>query len=192
MGILIAGLVIFLGLHSVRIVAEPWRAQWLSQKGEKSWKGLYSLVSVVGFGLICWGYSVARLQPVVLWMPPVGMRHATATLMLLSWILLVAAYVPGNSIKARLHHPMLLGVKTWAFAHLLINGTLVSVLLFGSFLAWAVACFISARRRDRAEGRVYPAGRLGATVLTVVLGVVAYAAFAFYLHRLFIGVPVFA
>lgn len=192
MGLLIAGLVIFLGLHSVRIVAEPWRASWLSQRGEKSWKGLYSLVSLVGFGLICWGFSVARLQPVVLWTPPVGMRHLTATLMLVSWILLVAAYVPGNSIKARLHHPMLLAVKTWAFAHLLINGTLADVLLFGSFLAWAVACYISSKRRDRAEGKVYPSGKLGATVLTVVVGLVAYGAFVAYLHRLIIGVPVFA
>ncbi len=191
MNILIAGLVIFLSLHSVRIVADGWRTEKRAQWGEGAWKGLYSVASIVGFALIVWGYGLARQQPVVLWVPPVAMRHIAATLMLLAMILLVAAYVPGNAIKSKLHHPMTLGVKTWALAHLLVNGNGADVLLFGSFLAWAVACFIAARKRDRAAGTVHPAGRAVPTVITVVVGLVAYGVFAMYLHKWLIGVPVF-
>ncbi|MEO6293932.1 MAG: NnrU family protein, partial [Burkholderiaceae bacterium] len=158
MNLLVAGLIVFLGLHSVRIAADGWRSRKLAQWGEGAWKGVYSVASLAGFALIVWGYGQARQQPVVLWVPPVATRHIAATLMLLAMILLVAAYVPGNAIKAKLHHPMILGVKTWALAHLLANGNLADVLLFGSFLLWAVADFISSRKRDRAAGTVYPAG----------------------------------
>ena len=188
---LITGLVIFLGLHSVRIVADGWRTRKLAQWGEGAWKGVYSVVSIVGFALIVWGYGQARLQTVVLWAPPVATRHIAATLMLFAMILLVATYVPGNAIKAKLHHPMILGVKTWAFAHLLANGNLADVLLFGSFLAWAVVDFISSRKRDRAAGTVYRAGKAVPTVVTVVLGLVVYGAFVMVLHKWLIGVPVF-
>ena len=191
MSILIAGLIIFLGLHSVRIVADGWRSRKLAQWGEGAWKGVYSVLSIAGFALIVWGYGQARLQTVVLWVPPVATRHIAATLMLLAMILLVAAYVPGNAIKAKLHHPMILGVKTWALAHLLANGNLADVLLFGSFLAWAVVDFISSRKRDRAAGTVYPAGKTLPTVITVVLGLVVYGAFVLVLHKWLIGVPVF-
>ena len=191
MNILIAGLIIFLGLHSVRIVADGWRSRKLAQWGEGAWKGVYSVLSIAGFALIVWGYGQARLQTVVLWVPPVATRHIAATLMLFAMILLVAAYVPGNAIKAKLHHPMILGVKTWALAHLLANGNLADVLLFGSFLAWAVVDFISSRKRDRAAGTVYPAGKTLPTVITVVLGLVVYGAFVLVLHKWLIGVPVF-
>ncbi len=191
MSVLIAGLIIFLGLHSVRIVADGWRTEKRAQWGEGAWKGLYSVGAILGFALIVWGYGLARQQPVVLWVPPVATRHIAATLMLISMILLVAAYVPGNAIKAKLHHPMTLGVKTWALAHLLANGNLADVLLFGSFLTWAVACFIAARKRDRAAGTVYPAGKAMPTLITVVIGLVAYGVFAMYLHKWLIGVPVF-
>ena len=191
MSILIAGLIIFLSLHSVRIVADGWRAEKRAQWGEGAWKGLFSVVSIVGFALIVWGYGLARQQPVVLWVPPVATRHIAATLMLIAMILLVAAYVPGNAIKSKLHHPMTLGVKTWALAHLLANGNVADVLLFGSFLAWAVSCFIAARKRDRAAGTVYPAGKAVPTVITVVIGLIVYGGFAVYLHQWLIGVPVF-
>jgi uncharacterized membrane protein len=191
MSILIIGLIIFLGLHSVRIVADDWRTQKRLQWGEGAWKGLYSVASIVGFGLLVWGYGLARQQPVVLWVPPVATRHIAATLMLIAMILLVAAYVPGNAIKSKLHHPMVLSVKTWAVAHLLANGNLADVVLFGSFLAWAVACFIAARKRDRAAGTVYPAGKTVPTVITVVIGLLVYGGFVAYLHRVLIGVPVF-
>lgn len=191
MYLLIAGLIIFLGLHSVRIVADGWRSRKLAQWGEVAWKGAYSVLSLAGFALIVWGYGQARQQPVVLWVPPVATRHIAATLMLFAMILLVAAYVPGNAIKAKLHHPMILSVKTWALAHLLANGNLADVLLFGSFLAWAVADFISSRKRDRAADTIYSAGKAMPTVITGVLGLVVYGVFVMGLHTWLIGVPVF-
>ena len=188
---LVLGLVIFLGMHSVRIVSDGWRAGMLQRLGEGGWKGLYSLASLLGFALIIWGFGLARQQPVQLWGLPVAMRHLASLLMLVSFILLVAAYVPGNGIKARLHHPMVLGVKTWALAHLLANGNLAHVLLFGSFLIWAVLSFAAARRRDRAAGTQYAPGRTGATLLTLVVGAGAWLVFALWLHGLLIGVRPF-
>jgi uncharacterized membrane protein len=182
------GLVLFLGVHSVRIVADDWRSQTIQRIGPLPWKALYSVASLVGFLLIVWGFGQARMQPMQLWSPPVGMRHAASLLTLLAFVLLAAAYVPGNGIKARVKHPMVLGVKVWALAHLLANGNLAHVLLFGAFLVWAVLDFSSARRRDRAAGTVYPAGRPMATVLTVIGGAVAWAVFAMWLHGWWIGI----
>ena len=188
---LIAGLLLFLGVHSTRVFADDWRNQTRARLGAGPFKGVYSLISLAGFVLLVWGYGVARQQPVVLWNPPVAMRHIAALLTLFSFVLLAAAYVPGNKIKARLHHPMVLGVKVWALAHLLANGTLADVLLFGSFLIWAIVLFATSRRRDRREHTVYAAGTAGATGITVVAGVLAWAAFAFWLHRVLIGVAPF-
>ena len=131
-------------------------------------------------------------MPTQLWLPPAGLRHVAALFNVLAFVLLVAAYVPRNGIKARVHHPMVLGVKTWAFAHLISNGNLAHVVLFGSFLAWAVLDFISARRRDRAQCIQYPAGTASATVLTVLLGIGVAGVFAMWLHGLLIGVKPFA
>ena len=188
MAYLLLGLILFLGVHSVRIVADGWRTQTLARLGEGPYKGIYILLSLLGFGLIVWGFGMARETPTMLWMPPRGMRHAAALLTLIAFVLLAAAYVPRNAIKARLHHPMVLAVKTWALAHLLATGSLVHVILFGSFLAWGVANFVAARKRDRASGTIYPAGTATGTVITVVLGVVAWAAVAFWLHGLLIGI----
>jgi uncharacterized membrane protein len=192
MTVLILGLIVFLGVHSTRIVADGWRTAQIKRLGEGAWKGMYTVASLAGLGLIVWGFSLARQQPVVLWVPPVAMRHVAALLTLLAFILLAAAYVPRNAIKARLHHPMVLAVKTWAFAHLLANGRLADLLLFGAFLAWAVACFIAARKRDRAAGTQYPAGSAGATAATVAVGAVFWALFAFWLHGFLFGVRPFA
>lgn len=189
---LVAGLIVFLGVHSVRIVAEPWRLRTIARIGANPWKGVYSLVSIAGFVLLVWGYGQARQQGVVLFEPPVFMRHIASLLMLLSLVLLAAAYVPGNHIKARLGHPMIIGVKVWAFAHLLANGRLSDVVLFGAFLAWAVLDFIAARKRDRAAGTVYPPGDELRTVVTVVAGVVVWAVFVAGLHLRLIGVSPFA
>lgn len=188
MWFLILGLVLFLGVHSVRIVADDWRTQTLARLGEGPWKGLYSLVSALGLGLIIWGYGLARQQPVVLWVPPIGMRHAASLLTLVAFILLAAAYVPRNGIKARLHHPMVLSVKVWALAHLLSNGNLADVLLFGGFLVWAVLSFRAARQRDRAQNAVYAPGTAVGTAITVVVGAAAWAGFAFWGHAWLIGV----
>lgn len=191
MSALILGLLMFLGMHSARILADGWRSQVIAQRGPGAWKGLYTVVSLVGFGLIVWGYGQARLAPQVLWASPTWTRHAASLLVLLAMVLLAAAYVPGNGIKARLHHPMVLAVKAWAFAHLLANNTLADVLLFGGFALWAVLDFRSARQRDRAAGTRYPAGRAGATMLTVMLGLTLWAAFAFWLHAMLFGVRPF-
>lgn len=188
MALLVLGLVLFLGAHSVRIVAEPWRTRMVERLGEKAWKGLYSVVSIAGFALLVWGYGLARQQPTVLWNPPpVGLRHAVSLLTLAAFILLVAAYVPANHLKAKLRHPMVIGVKVWAFAHLIVNNTLADVVLFGAFLLWAVLDYRTARRRERTLATVLPA-TLPRTVVTVVVGAVAWAVFAFWLHRAWIGV----
>lgn len=191
MTILILGLVIFLGVHSVRVFAEGWRTRVRFRLGENAWKGLYSLASILGFALVVWGFGLARQQPVLLWSPPLWTRHLAALLTLAAFVMLAAAYVPGNAIKARLHHPMILGVKTWALAHLLANGRLASVLLFGSFLAWAVLSFRAARQRDRAGHIAYPPGRTGPTLVTVAVGLAAWAGFAFWAHAAWIGVRPF-
>jgi uncharacterized membrane protein len=191
MPILIAGLVLFLGVHSIRIVAGDWRSAHVARIGEGKWKGLYALVSVAGFILIVWGYSQARLDPVVVWNPPAWARHLAALLTLPAFVLIAAGNMRGTRIKAALGHPMVLGVKLWAFAHLVANGTLAAVVLFGSFLVWAIADFASLRRRDRALGTVYPPGTLQRDVLATVIGVVAWVAFAFWLHGLLIGVRPF-
>jgi len=134
--VLVAGLVIFLVLHSVRIVAEDWRGRMRQQYGETAWKGIYSVLSLVGLLLIVWGYGMTRTHPVFLWHPPVAMRHVAALLMLVAFVLLAASNVPGNHIKRAVGHPMVLGVKVWAIAHLLANGRLGDVILFAAFLVW--------------------------------------------------------
>lgn len=188
MALLILGLVIFLGAHSIRIFANDWRSRQLARIGEKRWKGLYALVSIVGFVMICWGFGLARHQPVLLYVPPLWLRHLNALFTLLAFILVVAAYVPNNHLKARLGHPMLAGVKTWAFGHLLATGMLHDVVLFGAFLLWAVVDFVSSRRRDRLAGVSYPAGTMKGDIITIVAGIVAWAIFAFVLHAWLIGV----
>ncbi len=188
MTVLILGLIVFLGVHSVRIVAAPWRERTIARIGINAWKGAYTLLSVIGFVMLVWGYGEARLQSSVLYDPPLYTRHIAALLMLLSFVLLAASKLPHNHFKARLGHPMVVGVKVWAFAHLLANGRVADVLLFGSFLLWAVVDYIAARRRDRAEGVVYPAADEMRTVLTVVAGVMLWAMFVGGLHLWLFGV----
>ena len=188
---LILGLVLFLGVHSVRIVADGWRTATLARVGEGVWKGLHALASLAGFALIVWGYDEARMAPVDLWFPPLWTRHLAALLTLPAFVLLVAAYVPGNHLKAALGHPMLAGTKLWALAHLASNGRLADLLLFGGFLVWSALCFRAARRRDRAAGLARPAASGARTALAIAAGVIAWAAFALYLHGALIGVRPF-
>ncbi|MBA3772689.1 MAG: NnrU family protein [Ramlibacter sp.] len=188
MAMLVLGLVLFLGIHSTRMFADHWRTGMIARMGALPWKALFAGISLAGFVVIVWGFRLARQETLVLYSPPAWMHHATALLMVISFILLAAAYIPRNSIKARLHHPMVLGVKLWAVGHLLSNGELVNVLLFGAFLAWAVLNFRSARRRDRAEGTVYRPGHVIGTAVAVVTGLVAWSVFALLLHGPLIGV----
>ena len=187
MEILVIGLVLFLGVHSVRIVADGWRTSTIARIGLLPWKGIYTVLSIAGFALLVWGYGMTRAAP-PLWYPPIWTRHVTALLSLFSFILIAAAYVPGNGIKARIGHPMVLGVKVWALAHLLSNGRTGDVLLFGAFLVWAILDFKAARGRDKAAGTTYPSLGAGRTVMAVVAGVAAYVVFALWLHIMLIGV----
>jgi uncharacterized membrane protein len=188
MTLLVAGLVLFLGVHSVSIVAPTWRDATATRLGEYVWKGAYSLLSLAGFVMIVKGYAAARLDPVVLWVPPGALRHAAAALMLPVFPLLLAAYLPGR-IKTRAKHPMVLAVKFWALAHLLANGTLADVLLFGGFLAWAVADRISLKRRAPRPAPGLPPMPAN-DVVVVVGGLALFAAFALWLHPRLIGMPV--
>jgi uncharacterized membrane protein len=188
---LILGLLLFLGVHSVRIFADPWRSAQIAKIGEMRWKGVYSLLSVVGLGLIIWGYGSARAGDVALWVPPLPMRHLAAGLTLPAFILLVAAYLPGIHIKAKVGHPMVAGVKLWALAHLLANGNRADALLFGAFLAWAIADFIVSRRRDRIAGRTYPVCCWTRDASVVAIGTLAWAVFAIWGHAWLIGVAPF-
>jgi len=187
MALFILGLVLFLGSHSVRVFAEGWRTQKLAQWGEKFYKGMYSVASLVGFVLMVYGFSKIRWDSPLLWVPPVGMRHLAALLMLPSLVLLVASQVPHNAIKAKLRHPMVLAVKVWALAHLLANGKLADVELFGALLVWAVLNFRASRQRDRqavpdsSDGQVAPVDTSN-TARVVLIGVAVWAILLFGGH----------
>ena len=190
MALLIVGLVIFLGVHSVAIVAPGWRDAQRARLGEGPWKGGFALASVVGLALIVYGYGVARQNPVVVFTPPVWTRHLAALLLLPVFPLLLSTYLPGR-IKSMAKHPTLLATKLWALAHLIANGNLADVLLFGGFLAWAVADRIAAGRR--AVPRTLPAAPPGPMndAIAIVAGLAIYALFVVWAHRWLIGVAPF-
>jgi uncharacterized membrane protein len=192
MTLLILGLILFLGAHSVRIFADDWRSATIARMGPGAWKGLYSVVSAIGLVLIVVGYGDSRTAPIDLWSPPVWTRHLASLFTLAAFVLLAAAYVPRNRIRVAIGHPMVVGVKLWAFAHLLANGRLADVILFGAFLAWAVLDFRSARQRDRVAG---PTPRSPASIAgdaaTLVVGLGVWALFAFHLHAAWFGVRPF-
>ncbi|MDB5817668.1 MAG: nnrU [Rhizobacter sp.] len=186
MPLLIFGLVLFLGVHSVSIVAPAWRDHQVAVR-EGAFKGIYSLVSLVGFIALLYGYGMARLNPVVLYSPPAGLRHLALLLMVPVFPLFISTYLPGRISRA-VKHPTLLAVKFWATAHLLANGTLHDVVLFGAFLVWAIADRIAVKRRavpHKIPGAP-PSGRND--VIAVVLGLVIYVAFVWRVHLWLIGV----
>jgi uncharacterized membrane protein len=189
---LIFGLILFLGAHSIRMVANDWRTQTITTWGDKPFKGVYTLISLLGFYAMVTGYAEARLHTVALWTPPIATRHVSVLLMLFASVLMAAAYVPRNHLKMRMKHPMVLSVKVWALAHLLANGNLADVVLFGSFLMWSVFNFKAASARDRAAAQETPSvqatANTTATLLTLLIGVAMWALFVFYLHVLLVGV----
>lgn len=188
MTLLILGLILFLGSHSISIFAPAWRDAMVARIGVWPWKALYGIVAIAGLVLLVRGYGQARLDPVVLYTPPSWLTHLNMLLMLIVFPALFATYLPGR-ISAALVHPMLVAVKAWALSHLLVNGTLADVLLFGGFLAWAVADRISLKRRAARPILRAPASALN-DVVVVVLGLAAYFGFAFWAHPRWIGVPV--
>ena len=188
---LVLGLVLFLGLHSVRIFADDWRTRTRERIGANRFKLLYSLFSLLGFVLLVWGYGQARMNSPVLWAAPLGMYHAAAGLMLISMVFLAGSHSKTSHISVAVRHPMLWGVIVFAAAHLLPNGRVADVVLFGSFAVWAIIDLLSCYARDRKNNTVYPQPVLRKTVINVLAGVVFYAVFAFFLHAILIGVSPF-
>jgi uncharacterized membrane protein len=197
---LLLGLILFLGIHSIRVFADGLRTAAIARVGPLGYKGVYSVASLLGLLLIISGYQLARIDPVILYTPPTGMAHAASLLTLVAFVLLVAAYIPGNIFLKKVKHPMTIGVKTWAFAHLLSNGSLADLLLFGGFLVWAILVFRSARRRPPAENpglTDIPAAIAArpdsfiSNLVTLGFGIGLWAWFAFHGHALLIGVAPF-
>jgi uncharacterized membrane protein len=186
MSLLILGLAIFLGVHSTGIVAPGFRDAMRARFGEGAWKGVYSIASLAGFVMLCKGFALARLAPVVVYTPPPWLRYVAVGLMLPVFPLLLASGLPGR-IRTLTKHPMLAGVKFWCLAHLLANGRLADLVLFGSVLAWAVADRISLKRRPPQALRTLPPGRWN-DVLAVVVGLALYAVTIAWGHRWLIGV----
>ena len=189
MSLLILGLVLFLGVHSISIVAPDWRNRMAARLGDPLWKVAYGVIALVGFVLIFKGYGLARQSPVILYQPPIGLRHLVALLMLPVFPMFLATYLPGR-IKATLKHPTLVAVKLWAFSHLLANGTLADVVLFGSFLAWAVVDRISFKHREQ-RPLPGPAPSKWNDLIAIVGGLAIYAVFVMWAHvRLFGVMPI--
>jgi uncharacterized membrane protein len=186
---MVVGLVLFLGAH-VFTTRRAARANVIAKLGEGTYKIIYTLVALAGLALICWGFSQYRADGwIQVWTPPKAFKHINMALMLFAVILVVAAYIRGH-IYAKLKHPMLAGVKLWAFGHLLANGDLGGIILFGSILAWAVYDRISLKRRTDAGGPPIPVGGVGNDVIAVVVGIIAYLALAFAFHPVVLGIPV--
>ena len=188
MAVLIIGLILFLGVHSIRIFAESWRTQQIERLGKGKWMSRYALVSLLGFVLIVIGFGQAREEGVMIWTPPIWTWHITITLMLVAFIFITAAYVPHNAVKAKLKDPMILGVKTWALAHLISNGSLAGMVLFGSFLVWAVLNFSACKRRRATEQAPALTSSAKMTVVTLLVGVVTWALMAMVIHKYLIGI----
>jgi uncharacterized membrane protein len=186
MTILIIGLVLFLGIHSVSIFNSAWRENLVTRMGVLPWQALFSVVAIAGFVLIVYGYGMARQDPLIIYTPPTWLRHVSMLLLVFIFPLLLATYLPGRIQKAT-KHPMLAATKIWAFAHLLANGALADVVLFGGFLAWAVVDRISLKRRTPLPVPGAPPSRLN-DLLAIVLGLGLYVAFVLWLHQLLIGV----
>jgi uncharacterized membrane protein len=189
MTLLIIGIILFLGLHLVRVVAPGFRQSIIESLGESGWKIGYSVASVLTLVLLIYGFGQARQVTGIAYNPPVWMAHITITLMLFAVICLVASLLPAGHIAVKTKHPMVLSVKIWALSHLLANGETSSVLLFGAFLAWGVILRISLKRRERAgEVTLRPFVSAKYDLYAVVIGVVAWALITFKLHEVLIGV----
>ncbi len=186
----IAGLALFLAMHSAQALYPAAREGAIARIGALGWKGVYSVVSLLGFWLLVQGYGEARPTSEVIWNPPVALMHASALLNIVAFVFLAASGIPGNAIRARVGHPMTIGVKVWALAHLLANGDAVSMTLFAAILVWAVLVFRAARRRKPAAGAA-AATTWAATLATVLIGLGAGVWFAFVGHAMLIGVAPF-
>jgi uncharacterized membrane protein len=186
---MILGLVLFLGAHTLT-TRRDLRASLIVATGESGYKIGYALISLVGLALVVWGFAQYRAAGLIpIWSPPTALKHLNIALMLPAVILVVAAYLRGRIYKA-VKHPMLAGVKLWAFGHLLANGDLGGIILFGSFLAWAVYDRISLKRRADPGGPPIPVGGISNDLIAIVVGIIVYLALAFAFHPVVLGIPV--
>lgn len=183
----VLGLVLFLGIHSVRIVADDWRTAMIARMGAGAWKGLYTIVSIVGFVLLVYGFSIARWDAPVLWVRPDWAPHVTALFMLASMILLAGFHFKRSHLSVAVRHPMVWSVVLLGAGHLLSRGTLVDLLLFGGLFVWGVADLASCYARDRRNRTIYPQPVLRATLANLVLGIVLFVVIGFWLHQKVIG-----
>ena len=172
----------------MRIVSDDFRTRQIAKVGANTWKAMHGAVSLVGFLLIIVGFGIARGDPVLVWIPPLWTYTVTTLLTIPAFILFAASFVPGTRIRAKVGHPLLAGLKTWAFAHLIANGMLADILLFGAFLLWSILAYRSARRRDRKAGTVYTVGPVRRDVIAVVAGLLVWFAFVLWVHVWLIGV----
>ncbi len=189
---LLTGLLLFIGMHSISTLAPTKRADIIERKGDNAWKGIYTVVSLIGFALIIWGYGQTRVEPTFVWNPPRALLMVTVILTWLAFLFLAAVNVPNNHLKKMVGHPMIIGVKLWAFSHLLSNGRLGDIVLFGSFLVWAIVYYAVNRKRDRLKGVVHSTdATTTGTAITVIAGTLVWGLFAFLLHSYLIGVHPF-
>lgn len=185
---MIVGLVLFLGTHSVRIFADDWRTRQINQRGENLWKLIYSIIAVIGLVLIIEGYADARLNPTVIWQPPLWLKNTMAILLLPTFVLIIAAYLPGTKIRSWSGHPMAASIKLWGLAHLIANGNLADIILFGGFMMWAIFDYRASRQRDKKSGKRYPFAGYSRDAIATIAGIALWLAFVFYLHEWLIGV----
>lgn len=187
MSMMVAGLIIFFAVHAISIVNEPWRDQMATKLGEWPWKGIYSVISTIGFVLMAWGYGSARYESAVIYVSAPWLTHLAMLLLIPVFPLLLATYFPGR-ISGFAKHPMLFATILWAFAHLLVNGRLSDILLFVSFLIWAVLDLISMRRRTQRSLPGIPAFKFN-DFIALIVGLVLYGLFVAWLHGMLTGVP---
>lgn len=187
--ILLLGLILFLGTHSIRVVADDWRANQIAAYGEIPWKAAYSVLSLLGLVIAIYGYGLTRVDAIWVWTPPTWTAHLIALVMIPAFILLFAAYGPANRIRNAIGHPMLLAVALWALAHLMANGRLGDLVFFGAFLAWAGVTFVSARERDRRQATPPAEPKRLGDAWAIVGGLIGYIIFALFLHVPITGVP---
>ncbi len=190
--VMLLGLLLFLGAHSVRIVAEDWRNAQIARHGEIPWKIGHAVVSLIGLAVAIYGYGLTRIEGSWIWIPPEWTAHAMALVMIPAFIFLVAAYSPANRLRNAVGHPMLVAVALWALAHLMANGRLGDIILFAAFGLWAVIAYRAARQRDAAQGRVFPEPTRTGDAVAIGGGLIGYVVFALFLHVPITGVPAHA
>ncbi|TYL47407.1 NnrU family protein [Marinomonas sp. IMCC 4694] len=192
--VLVIGLVIFFGVHSIGMFAPKWRERAMAREGSLRWKLRFGMITLIATGFIIMGYMQMRVEPVWLWFPPLWTRHASALMMLVALFFVGSAFIPNSTMKNKMGYPLWIAVKIWALAHLLSNGTLADVMVFGGFLVWAIVGFAVYRRRDRKAGVVYKTSdksSLRPNIVSLVFAMVSWIMIAFHLHLALIGVAPF-